>query len=618
MHSIQQSEKARSRWFYSIGGGAIALLMASGAAMASSPTGASVPQQASTVPPNAIAQAMTLIFVHPTLGNDSSGVGSQSAPFRTISQALRVAQPNTTILLAAGTYSSETGETFPIVMRSGVTIQGDPGTRGQGVIIRGGGVYGSRTSANQNVAILGANQAGLVGVTVTNSNPRGYGLWVESTSPTVQNNTFTGSTHDGISIVGNAAAIVQGNYFTRNGASGISIFGTAQPDVRENIFENTGYGINIAESAQPRLLNNQVRQNRSGVVIQERARPILRGNTIENNQQDGLVAIAQSQPDLGTAADPGNNIFRSNGRSDVNTSAAFLPVTGVGNQATNFINNTRVPAAATQPAAIAPPARPSAIPAAPPARPAATSGSAFAELPQVQAAQPIPVSPPAAAAPQYSAVRPTTPNAVGWQVQTQPAPVATPAVPVSVPIVPAASVSAPSPIAPIARSSPAPTTPAPLREITVERQAAPAAPARSPAARPATPAAPSAPVQQAARPAPNANLLPVPSATIPMGHLGDLPTVNVSRNPLDRPATAPAAASGDRALAMGLRYRVVVEASSDRDQAALRSIVPGAFRVSMNGRTVMQTGAYSDRANADEAAQQLSNQGFRASVQAIE
>lgn len=604
MRLIGQSERARSHKLLAIGSGAIVLILASGAATAST----SVPQTNSTIRANAsaggeaIAQAMTLIFVHPTLGNDSSGVGSQGAPFRTISQALRVAQPNTTILLSAGTYSSETGETFPIVMRSGITIQGDPGTRGQGVIIRGGGVYASRTSANQNVAILGANQAGLVGVTVTNSNPRGYGLWIESTSPTVQNNTFMGSTHDGISIVGNAQAIVRGNTFTRNGASGISIFGTAQPDVRENQFENTGYGINIAESAQPRIFNNQIRQNRSGIVIQERARPILRGNTIENNQQDGLVAIAQSQPDLGTTADPGNNIFRSNGRSDVNTSAAFLPVTGVGNQATNFINNTRVPA--TQPAAVAPP-RPSASP----------NGSTSARAPQVQTAQSIPVTPPATPTPQYSSVRPSTPNTVGWQVQTQP----TPVVPVTVPTVPPASVSAPSSIAPIARSSPTPTAPVPLREITVDRQAAPATPARPPAARPA-PATPSAPIQQATRPAPapNANLLPVPSATIPMGNTGDLPTVNVSRNPLDRPATAQPATSGDRTLAMGLRFRVVVDASSDRDQAALRSIVPGAFRVSVNGRVVMQTGAYSDRANADQAAQQLSSRGFRASVQAID
>ena len=658
MRSVQQAAGSilrrsprfhRSFW---LRGGAIALsLLVSSTAMAA------VAQTAPTSAPMAIAQATTLMFVNPIIGNDSSGNGSQSAPWRTITQALRVAPPNTTILLAAGTYSSESGETFPLMLKPGLTLQGDPSTRGRGVIIRGGGEYLSRTSASQNITILGANQAALSGVTVTNSNRRGYGLWVESTSPVVENNTFSGSTHDGISIVGSGSPLVRSNLFTQNGGSGITIFGSSQAEVRENIFENTGFGINIADTAVPRLLNNQIRQNRSGVVVQESARPILRGNTIENNQQDGLVAIAQSQPDLGTSAEPGNNVFRSNGHADINTSAARQPIATVGNQAANILASTGGSAIASQPRAsaatpqaIAPsplPARPALAPVPaqapvqPPSRPvapaaaAATSpeGSAFAALPQLAAAPVLaaPAQPPESATPnQYSSVRPTAPNATGWQM-SQPAP-APAAVSVPVPTAPtrrspvsATATPAPErsavtvPTAPVAA---APAAGAPLREITVERQAAPpAARPVAPGPRPAAPAVPpQAPVQQATRsvPQPNANLLPVPSATIPMGNLGGLPTVAVSRNPLDRPASAPPAADGRQARALGLRYRVVVEANSDRDQAAVRSLVPGAFRISINGRAVMQVGAYSDRVNADDTAQMLIDNGFRASVQAIE
>ena len=83
-----------------------------------------------------------------------------------------------------------------------MTVQGNPNTRGQNILIKGGGDFLSPTSAGQNIAILGADGAGLSGVTVTNTNYRGYALWIESSSPIVVNNTFSGSTHDGISVVG--------------------------------------------------------------------------------------------------------------------------------------------------------------------------------------------------------------------------------------------------------------------------------------------------------------------------------------------------------------------------------------------------------------------------------
>ncbi|NJR66642.1 MAG: DUF1565 domain-containing protein [Leptolyngbyaceae cyanobacterium CRU_2_3] len=75
----------------------------------------------STVPQSTVPQSSTadiqsptsqrLLYVNPAIGNDQ-GNGSETMPFRTITQALRVATPQTIILLAAGTYSPETGEIF--------------------------------------------------------------------------------------------------------------------------------------------------------------------------------------------------------------------------------------------------------------------------------------------------------------------------------------------------------------------------------------------------------------------------------------------------------------------------------------------------------------------------
>lgn len=666
--------------------------------------GSAIAQIAQTVDmpaaPPTLAQAgsaVNLLFVNPTVGNDASGSGRQNAPLRTITQALRVAQPNTVIMLAAGTYSAESGETFPLRLQPGVTVQGDPSARGEGILIRGGGTYASPTSADQNITILGANQAGLTGVTVTNPNPRGYGVWVESTSPTIANNTFSSSVHDGVMVVGNGAPLIQGNHFLQNGANGISLLGASQAEVRDNRFERTGYGINVAQNAAPRLLNNQVTQNRSGVVVQANARPLLRGNTIEDNQEDGLVAIAQAQPDLGTETEPGNNVFRSNGRQDINLTAARQPISTVGNQlesppATRQAAPPSRPVAPTAPPAVSAPSR-SAAPANPAStRPApASSNGGFGNLPQLQPAPTLTVPPQSIAPPPTS--QPATPIAeaeaampqINLVMRSTPAP--TPAQPettversqqgIAIPVIPPANSEATAstrrpatdssrtapqaapqsgrsaaaidiPVPPPASAAARPA--APLREVTVARPVArpgssterptepvtervterstelasegaieipvPPPETGSVAPRAASRSVPNPPSSIAAVPA--SNLLPVPGDDIPLGNIGGLPTIDVSRDPLRRTASLPPAANSSRAVAMGLRYRVVVEAESERDQAQVRSLVPGAFRTSVNGRVVMQAGAYSDRANADETAQFLNSSGLRAVVQSIE
>lgn len=277
------------------------------------------------------ASAQHVLFVSPIVGNDVNADGSQRSPFRSITQALQVAQPNTVILLTPGTYSVDSGEVFPLMLKPGVTVQGDPSTQGRGIVIRGGGAFLSPTSAGQNVAILAENQAQLVGVTVTNPNPRGYGVWVESSSPTIADSTFTGNTHDGISTVGNSAPLIRRNRFSGNGSNGITVFGQSQPEIRENLFEQTGFAINVAENAAPLIVNNRMNQNKVAVLVQENARPVLRGNTIEGSQQEGVTVIAHAQPNLGTASDPGNNLFRNN-PLDVNADATDQVIPAFGNQ----------------------------------------------------------------------------------------------------------------------------------------------------------------------------------------------------------------------------------------------------------------------------------------------
>ena len=217
------------------------------------------PAQAENPIVMAQAQSYSVLYVNAQTGNNA-GNGGETSPFRTVTHALAQANPNTIIKLAPGTYNQQSGEVFPLEMKPGVTLQGEISDRGQSTIIQGSGLFLSKTSARQQVALIGSNRAGLQGVTVSNPHPQGYGLWIESSSPIVSDSTFTGNGHDGVSIVGNSAPILNNNYFHSNGANGVTIYGTSRPELKDNIFEKTGFGINIAQNSAPRIIGNRITQ----------------------------------------------------------------------------------------------------------------------------------------------------------------------------------------------------------------------------------------------------------------------------------------------------------------------------------------------------------------------
>ncbi len=282
-------------------------------------------------------RSATVVIVNPAAGSDVTGNGSTVSPFKTITHALQIAQPNTVIRLLAGTYSTATGERFPLRLKSGVRVQGDPVTRGQAVILNGGGSYAGRggtpsLSVPLNVTVVGASQATLEGITISNPNAQGYGLWVEATQPTISDNTFTGNGKAAIAIAGSATPLILNNFFYNNGSNGVLVFDTARPRIQDNMFEQTGVALQSDQNSAPLILGNRIIRNQQGIVVQGQARPVLRNNSVESNQQDGLVLMAQAQPDLGTIASPGGNWFRNNGRFDLNSQDANIPVISVGNE----------------------------------------------------------------------------------------------------------------------------------------------------------------------------------------------------------------------------------------------------------------------------------------------
>ncbi|NEP23163.1 DUF1565 domain-containing protein [Moorena sp. SIO3I6] len=280
------------------------------------------------------------LFVNPVTGNDSSGDGTQDSPLKTITQALQAAQTNTVIVLSRGIYSSEMGETFPLLLKPGIKLQGNPRTRGHDVVIRGGGTFVSATAASHDVLIVGADQTIISGVTLNNTNPEGYGLWLEVGSVLVEDNTLTGNSKSGIAVEGNSTPTIRSNYFYKNKGNGLSIYGTSNTQVDDNVFENNDLGILIAENVAPHIVNNRITGNKNGVVVETNAQPFFQNNLIENSQLDGLVLKVGANPDWGNSTESTNNtlnnklnnIFRGNGRFDINNQDSEPTVIAFGNQ----------------------------------------------------------------------------------------------------------------------------------------------------------------------------------------------------------------------------------------------------------------------------------------------
>ena len=272
-----------------------------------------------------------IIYVNPQTGSDRPEQGTNIAPLKTITYAISRVQSGQIIQLANGTYSQATGEKFPIKLPANVTLRGNEANKGRDSIIFGGGTLRTGSGFPQNVAIAFGEQSELRGVTVTNPNSRGYGIWIENASPAIANNTFLDNKQDGGLITGKSTAIISTNQFFRNGTSGLAIEGEASPDIRGNLFQQTTFGMSIRQESAPQLTENTFTQNQNGLLIQADAKPILRGNAIVNNRSYGLTISDSAKPDLGKPNDDGNNTFQGNGTFDLqNVSRNKIAV--IGNQ----------------------------------------------------------------------------------------------------------------------------------------------------------------------------------------------------------------------------------------------------------------------------------------------
>lgn len=192
-------------------------------------------------------------YVDANAGSDANA-GTQAAPFGSIDHALGVASSGETVKAAPGAYDLPNGEAFPLFVPAGVTLLGDPRSRGQGppaTRIFGGG---SVTAQGQSIsaAVQMGNGATLRGFEVTNpmnlaTDDVGVSLGFPAISGTMANvldNALVDNGRNGLDARNVDDLVVSGNLATRN-ENGMNFRdGGADSTISDNeVVANTGSGI---------------------------------------------------------------------------------------------------------------------------------------------------------------------------------------------------------------------------------------------------------------------------------------------------------------------------------------------------------------------------------------
>ncbi|MEL6901360.1 MAG: DUF1565 domain-containing protein [Cyanobacteria bacterium J06606_4] len=511
--------------------------------------GATGSQRLASRAENAQPASYRTLYVDPEVGSDSAD-GEAAEPLRTVTRALEVAPPNTVIVLAPGRYNQSSGEVFPLQLKPGVTIQGTPGSSDRTAIIEGGGDFTSPTRSQQNAAILAADRAGIAQIAV--SNPDGYGVWIESASPTILESAFVGNRQTGIYVAGGSPR-VQGSYFSGNQVAGVIVFGVSQASIQRNIFDGTGDAIRVLDGATPEIVGNRITNNDAGLVLIGDARPVLRDNQITGNRRDDVVEVSARSREISSSA-------------NLAAEAPLPPVAKNPDPSTDSFDAD-----------------------------IASEEIAPEEMVPEEAVLDVPN-----ADDQDIAMRESQQQTVDSAEQLDSVDQADNQIPAGAPGAALQALQSGIALGPRAVTEENPDSPGSLlrnRRMRNRRR-------RREENNPEPAAIPERPV--------NNNRLAVPNTSIPLGS-GASSTVF---SPPTGGAGAPPAPPS-RAQALGLYYRVFVEASDPFVQDRVREVVPDAFRTRFEGRMMMQVGAFPTEEEAEERRDLLEDNNFDVRVEYI-
>lgn len=243
-------------------------------------------------------------YVNASTGSNSSGNGTQSTPWKTITYALnQISGSGHTLNVAAGTYNAALGETFPIMMNNGVSLVG----AGMGVSIIDAG---ATSSVIRCISIVDASTK-VEGFTIKGgSSSLGGGFYLSAGSALmIMNNKITGNSGAGI-YAENSSPLIKGNQITDNIYSvGVNVTGsTSAPRIVNNVIAKNSTGIGCSGSSHARIINNTISEGSYGINISSAQPDSIFSNIIALNSGYGVY-------ETGATSDPGKvwyNLFHAN------------------------------------------------------------------------------------------------------------------------------------------------------------------------------------------------------------------------------------------------------------------------------------------------------------------
>ncbi|WDT74591.1 MAG: fibronectin type III domain-containing protein [Candidatus Manganitrophus sp.] len=244
---------------------------------------ASHPELAATAVVTLLALPST-IFVDGAAGGDGPDCGTETAPCKTITQGLALAQAGQTLLVSAGTYHLGNGtgeEPAPLTMKRGVDIQG----AGAETTI----LNLNSTQDSDGAGILGADDATLSGFTIQSDDSVNFHVSLTGNTM-ISDNRFIDlcdrCSSTAVRARGNGAPILNGNTFGQIEAGltvALRVEDTASPTVTRNTFTGNDTAIEARSSTAPKVEANAVIGNEVGISILGSSSPDLGGGQRESN-----------------------------------------------------------------------------------------------------------------------------------------------------------------------------------------------------------------------------------------------------------------------------------------------------------------------------------------------
>ncbi|MFZ5981495.1 MAG: DUF1565 domain-containing protein [Candidatus Zixiibacteriota bacterium] len=290
------------------------------------------------------------IYVDAVNGSNDN-TGGKNDPLRTITFAMTRALRGDTIKIAPGNYDTTLGEIFPVTVPDNVTLIGDIDHKGEGTTPTV--ITGVDSVDNENAATLVAGASSYIAglkIVQPGSIMRYYCVLSDGDNVTLSYNTFE-SQYGCLRLLGTEVAVVEYNHLSAP-YYGIYSHNTGNTYIRYNQFLNGTY-IEIADGhavitnntftgdsfraisiqrGTSQITNNYITGSYflSAMRFLNACSPKVRNNTIHVFSGDCIQILGTARPDLGTAADLGQNVFSGTSGVAVVTESPYI-IQAIGN-----------------------------------------------------------------------------------------------------------------------------------------------------------------------------------------------------------------------------------------------------------------------------------------------